>query len=269
MSYLEGFVLGFQDTGEYDRRFSLLSEKQGKMTAVCKSILKPRAKLAGHLDFPNLVWLELVWSIRGWQITQALEKLSYPALRQNAVSLRASLKAAEFLREMLFSQSEAGNRDRNYIYYLDNLQGDSDLAAQHKQIFSLWQEFLSQLEFYAGQAQEPKADAEFLSSQLVLKVLQVLGFVPDIFTCANCGQTLKRLNSNPPAQAGKVGYYENQFFCENCAVKLRLPAQELYVSSLVLASQVLKGVWLPDSSFKNEVIEISRLFKNQSHLSMV
>ena len=267
MAYSEAFILGFQATGEYDRRFSLLSEKQGKMNAVCKSILKPGAKLAGHLDFPNFVWLELVWSNRGWQITQALEKASFPNLRKSPGALKAGLQAAGFLNDFLFPANETGNRDRNYINYWENSQPESDLLQQNKQIFSVWQELLNQLEFYSQPSQpgssSQAADFDFLVSQMVLKTLAILGFLPDILTCANCGQGFKKLGSP------KVFYFENQFFCANCALKLKLGARQFNFSTLMLIRQLLKGVWLPNSSSKSELEELSRLWQNQSHLFMV
>ena len=73
MTFTNAFILSFSDFSDYDRWFSLLTNEHGKIRAICKSILKPNAKLAGHLDIPSLSWVELVWSVRGWQITQALE----------------------------------------------------------------------------------------------------------------------------------------------------------------------------------------------------
>lgn len=247
MSFLNAFILSFQDFSDYDRRFSLLTREHGKLNAICKSILKPNARLAGHLDMPSLSWVELVWSVRGWQITQALELESYPDLRQNPEALRAVLTVAKRFDSLLFAEDETEFRGRLTSANTDN---------QNQNLFFLWSMFLKTIEAYCQQGF--KADYDFLARQCLIRSFYELGFLPDTFICANCSQVLK---------TKFVAYYENQLYCESCAKTLGLSGFVLPKTVLDLIQQGLKGVWFADSSYKKPYIQLARLFEQETNLT--
>src|SRR3972149_8549522 len=89
------FILSYKNVGEHDRRYSLLTEDFGRVSAIVRSILKPNSKLAGHLEPPSFSWVELIESSRGFQLTQALEQNSFSGLRKQPGAMAAVLRLGE------------------------------------------------------------------------------------------------------------------------------------------------------------------------------
>jgi DNA repair protein RecO len=229
----QGFILGYKNVGEYDRVYSLLIQNLGRVEAVCKSVLKPRSKLAGHLEIPNFSWLEMVESVRGWQITQALEQKSFPGLRKAPAALKVVLRAARFLNDFL----------------------EEDL--NQAEIFLLWEDFLNRLELYA---REQKVDCEFLYSQFILRALNIFGFLSDILHCSDCNRELSLFGSL---------FYNGSFFCFSCAKNRSLQGQPYSKSVFSLIKQVLSGVWFRQSSLSLEIKSIAHYFQIQAYQFMI
>jgi recombinational DNA repair protein (RecF pathway) len=240
MSFLNAFVLGFSDFSDYDRWFSLLTNEHGKIRAICKSILKPNAKLAGHLDIPSLSWVELVWSVRGWQITQALELETFANIRKNPEALKAVLSLAKTFDQLLYAED-----DREFKGRLPSANTDR----QNEGVYVLWQDFLKTIEQWAQK--NTLADYKFVAAQGLIKILHQLGFLPDTFVCSRCNQ---------PFKSKFVTYLENQFYCDICRQALSLQGRPLPKSVLDLIGQGLKGLWLAQSTYAKEYIQLSRWF---------
>ena len=249
MSFLNAFILSFSDFGEHDRRFSLLTKEHGKINAICKSILRPNAKLAGHLDIPSLSWAELVWSVRGWQITQALELESYTSIRKNPEALRAVLALASSLDRLLFAEDDHEFKGRLTSTDTDN---------QSKNIYELWYAFLKTMEQHAGRALP--VNYIFIQWQCMTKILHELGFLPDTFVCARCGNKF---------HSAFITYIENQLYCDNCRKALSLVGQLFPKSVLDLMHQGLRGAWFPESSYAVPYIQLARLFEYQSTVFVI
>ena len=176
MINVEAYILNYKDIKDFDRKYTLLTKEFGKIEAICKSVLKPSSKLAGHLEPVNFSWLEIIETKNGWQIIKALENNSFLNLRNNLEAFKISLSLAQFLDE--------------FVYGLDI------------EIFDLWQDFLNKLNSYSL---EKEINFNFLKAQFVLKSLKILGFMPEL-NCANCG---KKITTN-------AFLFENQFFCQAC-----------------------------------------------------
>jgi len=249
MTFANAFILSFSDFGDYDRRFSLLTSEHGKLNAICKSILKPGAKLAGHLDIPNLSWVELVWSVRGWQITQALELESYPDLRRSPGALRSVLAAARRFDSLLFAEDDHEFRGRLTSSNTDN---------QNQNLFLTWASFLKALNNYCRQ--ESAVDYDFLAGQCTIRLLHELGFLPDTFICSHCNQPLKSRFAT---------YLENQFYCDACSHNLSLRSWQVPKPVLDLIQQGLKGVWFPESNYKQSYLGLARLFEQETRMFVI
>jgi len=100
-------VLKREDIFEADRLYHLYTEDFGKVKAIAGSVRKINAKLTGHLEPFNLVWVELMTKKGGdLFITTALSEISL--LENNASPNLISLfvKMSDFALKMLKGQEK-------------------------------------------------------------------------------------------------------------------------------------------------------------------
>ncbi len=100
-------VLKRENIFEADRLYHLYTEDFGKVKAIAGSVRKINAKLAGHLEPFNLVWVELMTKKGGdLFITTALSETSL--LENNASPNQVSLftKMSDFALKMLRGQEK-------------------------------------------------------------------------------------------------------------------------------------------------------------------
>jgi|GEM_PF-2207042 len=243
MIQTDAFVLTSEPVGETDRRYSLLTKDFGKIEAVAKAVRKNTAKLAGHLEPVNFAWVGLIESKSGfllgkqaWQITQALEKESFRALRARSAhpeSFRAALAGAAILDE-----------------FLTGLLPDDA-------VFSLWVQFLTGLERHTA-AQPLRLNPDFFLAEFVLKLVFALGLFSKPDHCAKCG-----------AQLGKSSAYfrDNHFLCEKCAVSQE-DFEKIYPKTLGVLTVLLGAMWFPESSEADRIVALGeQAFKRARALS--
>ncbi len=162
----EAFVLDSQPSKEYDRSYTLLTKELGIIDAFAKSIGKPGAKLAGHLEPPHFSWVELIESNRGWQITSALEKESYREILTTPSALRIMLQAGWILRTLI------------------------PVSTQDEIVWKLWQEFSAELTRHIKSAAMVQKG---ILMQFLAKLLFHLGFFPAPEDVAPPGQLRENL----------------------------------------------------------------------------
>jgi DNA repair protein RecO (recombination protein O) len=148
----KAFILTSQPANEYDRNYTLLTKDLGVIEAFARSVRKPNAKLSGHLEPPNLSWVELVESQRGWQVTSALEEDSYRPILLSAAALRTVLQAGWLLREFV------------------------PISHPDEELWELWSQFIENLSRYAG---SNAATSRGIFAQFLIKLLHHLGFLAD------------------------------------------------------------------------------------------
>ena len=103
----KAIVLKREDIFEADRLYHLYTEDFGKVKAIAGGVRKINAKLTGHLEPFNLVWVELMTKKGGdLFITTALSEISL--LENNASSNQISLfvKMSDFALKMLRGQEK-------------------------------------------------------------------------------------------------------------------------------------------------------------------
>lgn len=220
------------DVGEYDRMYSLLTKEFGKVRAIVRSVRRPAAKLAGHLDIPNKSWVQLVPTSRGWQVTQALERESFPAARRDRVALAALLANARFMD--MFSQE-----------------------THDQELFGLWQEFLVHLEGAAG---GDSRDTEFIAAQFRIRALSVFGFLPDLRVCSSCENQL---------QDEHAFLFMHGVWCHACSVRQHVHGLQVSISALREAGKIAQGAWLDKNLPSADMSEIANHFERQARQYMV
>jgi DNA repair protein RecO (recombination protein O) len=179
---IEAVVLRHADWGEADRILTLYTCERGKVRAIAKGARKIRSRKAGHLEPFTRVTLQLAKGRDMLIVTQADTLDAYLALGANLVKTGY----ASYLVELL---------DR--FTYEDE--------SENQAIFRLLTESLSRI---AGEV-----DPWLAMRYYEVRLLDLLGFRPHLFECANCGEQIRAVDQYFSAAAGGV-------LCPKCGAGL-------------------------------------------------
>jgi DNA repair protein RecO (recombination protein O) len=157
---LEAVVLRHADWGEADRLITLYTRERGKVRAIAKGARKIRSRKAGHLEPFTRVTLQLARGRDLLIVTQADTVDAYLPIHENLVKTSHAAYVVELL-------------DR--FTYEDDIENYS--------IFRLLTEVLSRL--------EKEADPWLAIRYYEVRLLDLLGYRPHLFECANCGREIK------------------------------------------------------------------------------
>ncbi len=229
---VEAFVLASSDVGEYDRIYSLLTREFGKVRAVARSVRKPKAKLAGHLDLLNRTWIELVPTSKGWLLTQALEQESFHGVRTDHVALLTALAGARFFDSFLHELRD-------------------------QELFDSWEVFLSRL---ADAASKNAQSVDLVGAQFKIRALSLFGFLPDLSVCSSCEQ---------PFVGAEAYLFAHGVWCASCSTRQRLQGLRVNIDALRNARTVAAGTWLETDVPGQDIGAIAGHFERQARQYMV
>jgi DNA repair protein RecO (recombination protein O) len=170
---VEAVVLRHADWGEADRLLTLYTRERGKVRAVAKGARKIRSRKAGHLEPFTHVTLQLAKGRDLLIVTQADTLDAYLALGANLVKTGYASYVIELLDRFTYE-----DESENYA------------------IFRLLTEILSRI------ATEP--DPWLAIRYYEVRLLDLLGFRPHLFECANCGEQIQPVDQFFSAAAGGV-----------------------------------------------------------------
>ena len=153
-------VLRHADWGEADRLVTLYTREQGKLRAVVKGARKITSRKAGHLEPFTQVKLQLSRGRDLFIITQADTLDAYLPLRENLILTGNASYVVELLDRFVYE--EEGANPTLFRLLADTLQrladgGNTWLAVRYYE----------------------------------MRLLDYLGFRPQLFECANCGREIK------------------------------------------------------------------------------
>ena len=157
---VEAVVLRHADYGEADRLLTLYTRQLGKTRALAKGARKIASRKAGHIEPFTHVRLQLAKGRDMLLITQADTVDAYQPLRENLILT----SQAAYILELL---------DR--FTYEDELENSA--------IFRLLTDTLARL--------ASKADPWLVTRYYEMRLLDNLGFRPQLQECANCGREIK------------------------------------------------------------------------------
>jgi len=170
---VEAVVLRHADWGEADRLLTLYTRERGKARAIAKGVRKIRSRKAGHLEPFMHVKLQLARGRDLLIVTQADTVSAFLPIRENLVKT----SQAAYLVELV---------DR--FTYEDETENAG--------IFHLLTEALLRLE---------KEDDPWLAIRYYeIHLLDLLGYRPHLFECANCGREIKAQDQYFSAAQGGV-----------------------------------------------------------------
>lgn len=155
----EAVVLRHSDFGEADRLLTLYTREHGKVRAIAKGARKIASRKAGHLEPFTRVKLQLARGRDLFIVTQAETIDAYPSLREDLTLTGYAAYVIELL---------------------DRFVPDEEAAVPS--LYRLLTETLSRL------ATESIPWLTVRSYEM--RLLDLLGFRPQLFECANCGNEI-------------------------------------------------------------------------------
>jgi len=157
---VHAIVLRHADWGEADRLVTLYTREQGKLRAIAKGARKVTSRKAGHLEPFTQVKLQLSRGRDLFIVTQADTVDAYLPLRESLVLTGTASYVVELL-------------DR-FVYEEEGL---------NPTLFRLLADTLQRL----ASGEEPWLAVRYYE----MRLLDFLGFRPQLFECANCGREIK------------------------------------------------------------------------------
>lgn len=176
----EGVVLKRQDLGETDRLTDIYTKGLGKVRLVAKGVKKPGSRKAGHLEPFSRVALMIARGRELDIITQAEAIETYPSLRADLIMLGHASYLIELLDRFTVEEGEGNLR----VYDL----------------------LVTSLDRLASSAARPSAVVLYFE----LRLLDLLGYRPELFHCVGCGTEIKPQDQYFSAHQGGV-------VCPRCA----------------------------------------------------
>jgi DNA repair protein RecO (recombination protein O) len=173
----EAVVLRHSDWGEADRILSLYTRQLGKVRAIAKGVRKMRSRKSGHLEPFTRVSLQLARGRDMFIITQAEAINAYLHLREDLVRVGYTSYIVELLDRFTFDDDE------------------------NPPLFHLLADTLKRLD----QESRPFLAVRYYE----VRLLDLLGYRPHLFHCANCETEIK-------AQAQFFSALQGGVLCPRC-----------------------------------------------------
>lgn len=173
----EAVVLRHSDWGEADRILSLYTRQMGKVRAIAKGVRKMRSRKSGHLEPFTQVNLQLARGRDMFIVTQAEAINAYLGLRDDLVRVGYASYVVELLDRFTFDDDE------------------------NPSLFHLLAETLKRLD---------QESSLFLAVRYYeIRLLDLLGYRPHLFHCANCENGIK-------AEAQYFSALQGGVLCPKC-----------------------------------------------------
>lgn len=156
---VEAVVLHHSEWGEADRLLTLFTRELGRVRAVAKGVRKARSRKAGHLEPFTRSSLQLAQGRDLFIITQAEAVETYSTLKDDLVSLGYASYIVELLTRFTYEEGENRALYRLLVNSLNRLnRGDDPVVTTH---------------YYE------------------IRLLDLVGFRPQLFTCAQCEKEIQ------------------------------------------------------------------------------
>jgi DNA repair protein RecO (recombination protein O) len=169
---VEAVVLSHRDYGEADRMIGLYTRELGKITVLAKGARKARSRKAGHLEPFTRVSLQLAHGQSLHIITQAETIDAYLPLREDLLAFGHAAYAVELVERIAY-------------------EGEENQA-----LFRLLTATLKRL----SEAHDPRLVLRFYD----IRLLDLSGFRPKLFLCANCQRQIQPEDQYFSAEMGGV-----------------------------------------------------------------
>ncbi|MCC6499692.1 MAG: DNA repair protein RecO [Anaerolineales bacterium] len=157
---VDAVVLRHSDYGEADRLLTLYTRQRGKMRVIAKGARKIASRKAGHIEPFTHVKLQLATGRDMFLLTQADTVDAYLPLRDDLLLTGHAAYALELLDRFTYEDE-----------------------TENPTLFRLLTETLTRL--------ASRADVWLVLRFYEMRLLDQLGFRPQLFECVNCGREIK------------------------------------------------------------------------------
>ena len=212
----EAIVLRRTDWGEADRLLTVFTPKRGKLRLVAKGARKPSSRKSGHVELFSHTQLLVAVGREVDIVTQADTVEAFIGLRRDLLRTTYAYYVAEM------AEAFTGEQDEN------------------EAVFWLLRATLVELSTLLGDA-EKTTETELanvlslLARHYELRLLSLVGYQPQLFSCAVCGQPLEpQVNYMSAAEGGVV--------CPACGHD-RVGTLELSVNALKILRFLQSREW--------------------------
>lgn len=166
------------DFGEADRLLTLFTPDLGKVRAIAKGARKPSSRKSGHVELFTHAAMLIARGRHLDIVTQADTLDAFLPLRENLERLGIAYYMAELVDQ--FSE-----------------EGDALSRGDYRPVFDL---LLHALGWLGDDATDPALLARYFE----LRLLQHVGYRPQLFTCVNCGEPIEPVVNYFSAEAGGI-----------------------------------------------------------------
>ena len=153
-------VLRHANFGEADRLLTLFTREQGKVRAIAKGVRKLTSRKAGHVEPFTYVTLQLAKGRDLFIVTQAETVNTFSGLRDDLVKTSYAAYIVELLDRFTYEEE-----------------------TPHPPVFRLLIETLERI--------EKESNAWLPIRYYEMRLLEFLGFRPQLFECTNCGREIQ------------------------------------------------------------------------------
>jgi DNA repair protein RecO (recombination protein O) len=177
---VEAIILQHSDWGEADRILRLFTREQGKLRAIAKGARKMQSRKAGHLEPFMRSKLVLAKGHDLWIVTQAELIEPYSKLRENLESTARVAYVIELLDRLTYEEGQNWQLYDLVVKTLDRLTSNPDPFVP--------------IHYYE------------------MRILDLTGYRPLLFECANCRKEIKAEDQFFSAELGGV-------LCPSCGAR--------------------------------------------------
>ncbi|MFQ5615090.1 MAG: DNA repair protein RecO, partial [Anaerolineales bacterium] len=170
---VEAIVLKHTNWGEADRIITIFTRQRGKLRAIAKGVRKIRSRRAGHLEPFTRVTLQLAKSRDMPIVTQAETINPHIPLREDLVSIGRASYMVELLDKFTYEEGEN---------------------------FSLFNLLANTLDRLVNPAHDPRVVLRYYE----IRLLDYVGFRPELFQCVACGEDIQPQDQYFSASEGGV-----------------------------------------------------------------
>jgi DNA repair protein RecO (recombination protein O) len=156
---VEAVILKHSDWGEADRLLWLFTRQMGKVRVIAKGVRKPRSRKSGHLEPFTHAALQLAWGRDLHIVTQAEAIDTHTGLREDLLRMSYASYIVELLDRFTYEEGE------------------------NRRLYRLLIDTLSRLEL--------EADPAMVVRYYEVRLLDLVGFRPQLFNCIECGKEIK------------------------------------------------------------------------------
>jgi DNA repair protein RecO (recombination protein O) len=169
---VEAIVLRHSDWGEADRMLGLFTREMGKVRAIAKGVRKLRSRKAGHLEPFARTNLLLARGRDLLIVTQAETINAYTPLRENLLLVGYASYVIELLDRFTYEEGE------------------------NRALYKLLADTLERL--------SARPDPTLVVHYYEIRLLDLLGFRPQLFNCARCEKEIQAQDQYFSAEVGGV-----------------------------------------------------------------